>query len=247
MTALLRAEVLKLRTTRGLYGYLIVLVVLTGLGAAGQVSTAHLFERGDPAFQRDMLSQSTVFAALIALLLGILSVTVEWRHGTITRTFLVSPRRWRVLAAKEINGFLLGVGLAILGLVVAIAVIAPVLSHDSASLHVDGAFAARVAEILLAAALWGALGAGVGTLIQHQTGAIVGAIIWVLVVETLLAALLEWAGWKGIADVLPRHALDALAGHEAGLSAAAGGAVGVAYVVVFAALGFLRVRRQDIT
>src|SRR5438046_1583995 len=101
-------EVLKLRTTRGLYGYLIVLVVLTGLGAAGQVSTAHLFERGDPAFQRDMLSQSTVFAALIALLLGILSVTVEWRHGTITRTFLVTPRRWRVLAAKEINGFLLG-------------------------------------------------------------------------------------------------------------------------------------------
>jgi ABC-2 type transport system permease protein len=246
VTSLLRAELLKLRTTRTLYVYLTILVALSAIAAAVQASEAHLFELNDPEFQRDLLSQS-VAAPLIALLLGIVSLTVEWRHGTITRTFLVSPRRWHVLAAKEINAFVLGIGLALLGLVVAIAVAAPLLSHDSTPLQVDGALVGRVGEIILATALWGALGAGVGALIQQQAAALVGAILWILVVESLLAALLDWLDLTWIADVLPRHALDALAGHEAGLSAGAGGAVGVAYVAFFAALALARIRRQDIT
>jgi ABC-2 type transport system permease protein len=246
VTSLLRAELVKLRTTRAFYGYLTVLVALSAIGAAAQASEAHLLELEDPSFQRDLLSQS-VAAPLIALLLGIVSLTVEWRHGTITRTFLVSPRRWRVLAAKEINAFVLGVGLAILGLVVAIAVAAPVLSHDGTPLQVDGALVVRAAEIMLAAALWGALGAGAGALIQHQAAALVGAILWILVIESLLVALVEWADLGWIADALPRHALDALAGNEEGLSAGAGGAIGFAYVVVFAGFALVRIRRQDIT
>ena len=245
MSALLRAELLKLRTTRALYGYLLLLVVLTGIGAAAQATAAHLFELEDPAYQRDLLSQS-VAAPLLALLLGILSATVEWRHGTITRTFLVAPRRWRVLAAKELNAFVLGVVLAVLGLAVAIAVAAPILSRDGSPFVVDGAFVGRIGEILLASALWGALGAGVGLLVQHQAVVLVGTIIWILVVESLLAALLHWAGLQGVADMLPRHALDALAGHENGLSAGAGAAVGALYVCGFAAFAYLRLRRQDI-
>jgi ABC-2 type transport system permease protein len=246
VTALLRAEALKLRTTRTLYGYLLVLVVLSGIGAAAQANAAHLVELEDPSFQRDLLSRA-VAAPLIALLLGIVSVTVEWRHGTITRTLLVSPRRWRVLAAKEVNAFALGVVLALLGLGVTIAVAAPILSRDGTPLQVDRALAGRIGEIVLASALWGALGAGVGALLQHQAGVLVGAIIWVVIVESLAAALLHWAGLQGVADVLPRHALDALAGHEEGLSPGAGGAVGFLYVGLFAILAFLRLRRQDIT
>lgn len=246
MTALLRAEVLKLRTTRAIYGYLLLLVVLSGIAAAAQATAAHLFELEDPAYQRDLLSQADA-ASLIALLLGILSVTVEWRHGTITRTLLVSPRRWRVLVAKEINGLVVGVVLAAIGLAVVIAVAAPILSRDGSPFVVDGAFFGRIGEIVLASALWGALGAGVGALVQHQAAALVGTIIWVLVAETLIEALLHWAGLQGVADVLPRHALDALAGHENGLSPAVGAAVGALYVCGFAALAFLRLRRQDLT
>jgi ABC-type transport system involved in multi-copper enzyme maturation permease subunit len=246
VSALLRAEVLKLGTTRALYGYLFVLVLLTGIAAAAQASEAHVFELDDPPFQRNLLSDA-VAAPLIALLLGIVSVTIEWRHGTITRTLLVSPHRSRVLLAKEVNASLVGVALAVLGVAVALAVAIPVLSGDGTSFVVDGALLARIAEIVLATALWGALGAGVGALVQNQTAALVGAIIFIIVLESLLEALLDWVnlGWLG--DALPRHALDALGGHESGLLPAAGGAIGVGYVVLFAALAWLRVRRQDIT
>lgn len=246
MSALLRAELLKLRTTRAIYGYLLLLVALSAIAAAAQATAAHLLDLQDPAFQRDLLSQSAA-APLLALLLGILSATVEWRHGTITRTFLAAPKRWRVLAAKELNGLAVGVVLAVLAVAVVIAVAAPILSHDGSPFVVDGAFVGRIAEILLASALWGALGAGLGLLVQHQAAALVGTVIWILIAESLLAALLDWAGFRRVADVLPRHALDALAGHESGLSAGAGAAVGLLYVCGFAALAFLRLRRQDIT
>ena len=246
MTALLRAELLKLRTTRAIYGYLLLLVLLSGIGAAAQATAAHLFELKDPAYQRDLLSES-VAAPLLALLLGILSVTVEWRHGTITRTLLVCPRRLRILAAKEVNAFVLGIVLAVLGVAVVIAVAAPILSRDDSPFVVDAAFAGRIGEIILATALWGALGVGVGAVVQHQAAALVGTIVWILIVESLIAALLDWAGLGRVADVLPRHALDALAGHEQGLSPGAGAAIGIAYVCGFAAVAFFRLRRQDIT
>ncbi len=246
MTALVRAELLKLRTTRAIYGYLLLLVAISALRAVALATTAHIFDLEDPSYQRDLLSQS-VAAPLTALLLGILSVTVEWRHGTITRTLLVSPRRWRVLVAKELNASVLGIVLAVLGLAVAISVAAPILSRDGSPFVVDGPFLTRIGEIVLASALWGALGAGVGALVQHQAGALVGAILWIVVVESLADPLLQWIGVPGVADVLPRHALDALAGHEEGLSPAAGGAVGLLYVAAFAVLGFARVRRQDVT
>ena len=246
MTDLLRAEIFKLRTTRALYGYLAVLVFLSGIAAATQASDAELFQLESGDYQRDLLSQS-VAAPLIALLLGMLTVTIEWRHGTITRTLLVAPRRLSVLLAKELNAFVLGVALAVVGTVVAIAVAAPVLSGDGASFVFDGALAGRIVEIVLASALWGALGAGVGAVVQNQTAALVGSIVYIVLVETLLAALFDWVGVDRLGDFLPRHALDALAGHEAGLSAGAGAAIGLAYVVAFALLGWLRVRRQDIT
>jgi ABC-2 type transport system permease protein len=152
-----------------------------------------------------------------------------------------------VLAAKEINAAVLGVVLAVVGTAIALAVAAPVVSSDGASFVFDGALFGRIAAIVLASALWGALGAGVGTLIQNQTAALVGAIIFIVILESLLAALLDWADLHRVGDFLPRHALDALDGHEAGLSPVAGGMVGLAYVAVFALVAWLRVRRQDIT
>jgi ABC-type transport system involved in multi-copper enzyme maturation permease subunit len=247
MSSLLRAELLKLRTTRTAYGYLIVLVALSGIAAAAQASAGHAFELDDPAYQRDLVSQA-IAAPLIALLLGIVLVTVEWRHGTITRTFLVTPRRERVIATKGIAAFLLGVVLAVLAVAVVLVVAAVVFSSDGGSLEVNGALAARIGEIVIAVALWGALGAGVGALVQNQTVALVGAIISIVVLEELLDALLGWAGYGGVADALPGRALGALDGsRQGGLSPAAGGAVGLGYVLLFTTLGWLRVRRQDIT
>jgi len=246
VTRLVGAEFLKLRTTRGWIGYVFALIALTAIGTAGQVGTADQVDLGSDEFQRDVLSSSV--ASLIALLLGITSVTVEWRHGTITRTLLATPRRELFMAAKGIAALVFGVALAVLAVVVVLAVAIPVVVAEDASFTFDGELGTRIGRIVLAAALWGALGAGLGALLKSQTFALVAAIVWMLVLEPLLRALLELVEREGAADFLPGQALGALdGGVEDALSPSAGGIVGLAYVVGFGVLGWLRLERSDIT
>ena len=247
MTRLVGAELLKVRTTRAIIGYIAVLLLLSGFASAAQASAAHLFELTDPEYQRDLLSHS-VAAPLIALLLGIVSVTIEWRHGTITRTFLVTPRRERVLAAKGVAAFLVGVALAVFAIFVVLIVAVPVISGEGTSMQLDGALGERAAEIVLAAGLWGALGVGFGGVVQHQTAALVGAILWVIVFEPLFGALFDWADLEGVADLLPGRALGSLDGQQDdALAPGLGAAVGLGYVALLGGLAWARIVRQDIS
>ncbi len=246
MTTLVAAEFLKLRTTRGWIGYVLALIVLTGIGTAAQAGAAAELDLITPEFQRDLLS-STV-APLIAFLLSITSVTVEWRHGTITRTLLVTPRRERFMLAKEIAGFLAGVVLAVLAVAVVFAVAVPFVVADDASFVLDSSLGARVGRVVLAVALWGALGAAFGALVKSQTFAVVAGILWILLLEALLTLLLGLVDVEGAADFLPAQALGALEGSgQDALSPLAGGIVGLAYVVGVGLLGWLRVERSDVT
>jgi ABC-2 type transport system permease protein len=247
VTELVGAEFLKLRTTRGWIGFVVALVLLSAIYAAVLAGGAAAFRVDDAEFQRDLVSSSVV-AGLIALLVGISSVTAEWRHGTITRTFLAMPRRGRVLLAKGVAALISGAVLAVLGTVVVLAIAIPVLTDEGGSFSLDGEMFGRIGRVVLAAALWGALGVGVGALLKSQTFALTAAIVWVIFAEELLAALLgladvEWAG-----DLLPGRALGSLDGSvDDAVSPLAGGALSVFYVALFGALGYLRVARSDVT
>ncbi len=246
MTTLVGAEFLKLRTTRGWIGYVLALVVLTGIGTAAQVGSAAEVDLGTPEFQRDLVAGS--LASLIAFLVGITSVTVEWRHGTITRTLLVTPRRELHVAAKGIAAFLAGVALAVLAVAVVLAVAIPFIVARDASFVLDSGLGARVGRIVLAAALWGALGAGVGSLLKSQTFALVAGILWILLFEALLTLLLGLVDLDSAADFLPAQALGAFEGSvDDALSPVAGGVVGLAYVVGVSLLGWFRVEHSDVT
>ena len=244
MTNLVRAEFLKLRTTRAWIGYGAALVVISVIGAAGTVGGAADVDLGTPELSRDIIA-SSLFGGFIAFLVGIISVTAEWRHGTITRTFLASPRRERVLVAKGVTMLLLGVGLAMLAIAIVVAVAAPWLVVEGSSLDVDGG---QLVKIVLGAALWGAFGVGVGAVIQSQTAAIVVAILWVLVAETLTQALLGLADLEAVADFLPGQALGAFEeSGDGGLTTWAGGVVALGWVLGMGALGYVRMSRQDVT
>ena len=99
MSALVAAELLKFRTTRTSIGVLLVALGLVALAAAGTVGTAEDTALGTSQLTQDIVS-SALFASLVAFIVGILSVTVEWRHGTVTRTFLVTPRRGRIVPGE---------------------------------------------------------------------------------------------------------------------------------------------------
>ena len=247
MSALVAAELLKLRTTRAWIGYLLAGVALTGIAAAGTVGTAEQTSLGSEELSREILS-SAGFATVLAFVIGIVAVTMEWRHGTVTRTFLVTPRRERVLLAKELFMLLLGAALALLAIVLVLAIAVPWLVVDGSSFETSGTVAYAL-RLIVSTMLWGALGIGVGAVVHSQTPALVGSILWVLVGEALVTALLGLVDLEAVGDYLPGRALSAFdgSGGNGGLSMWPAGAVGVAWVVTLALLGSLRIAREDVT
>ena len=248
MTPLVAAELLKFRTTRTAIGVLLAALGLVAVAAAGTVGTAEDNTLGTSQLTQDTVS-SALFASLVAFIVGILSVTVEWRHGTVTRTFLVTPRRGRVLVAKEIWIAIFSAGLAVLGLVLVLVIAVPWLELRDSSLVLDRDAASLAGRTVIATMLWGALGVGVGAVVQSQTPALVGAILWILLAEVLIGALLGLVDLEGVADYLPGRALSAFDGtiEDDGLPRVAAGAIGLAWVVGLGALGWLRMSRQDVT
>lgn len=247
MNALVRAELLKFRTTRASYVFLFAAGALTVVAVSATVGTAHDDQLGTSGFSRDILSSALV-TTLIIFLVGITSVTSEWRHGTVTRTFLVSPRRWRVIVAKEAWMIALAAFVFVAATLLALAVAVPWLTLQGTSFAVNGHVLGIAGRGVLAAVLWGALGVGVGSVVQNQTAALVGAVLWILPVEALIGGLLTVVDLPSVRDYLPARALAAVDGTTSGgLSLWAALAVVLVYVVGFAALGWLRIQRQDIT
>ena len=246
MTRLVSAELLKFRTTRAGIGFVLAALALVGIGTAGTVGSARQSRLGTAEFSHDLLS-GAVLAAIIVFLVGVICVTSEWRHGTITRTLLVTPRRARVLVAKELWIAILAAILALISLALVVAIAAIWLSLDGSPSLLLGSDQLRYAgRVVLVAMLWGTLGVGVGALVQSQTLAVVGSIIWILLVENLVSGLLGLVHVDGVADYLPGRALFAFDGTEGGLSTWAGGAVAVAWVVALGVAGAWRISRQDI-
>ena len=96
-----RVELRKTFTTRVVWGLLLGFLLLTALNVVAQVIAGSQAtpQQGvppldSPAGIRNVFA-ATVSAAVFSLLLGILSVTSEFRHGTATTTFLAVPRRGR--------------------------------------------------------------------------------------------------------------------------------------------------------
>ena len=249
MIALARSEVLKIRTTRGWWAYLIVIVLLTGIAVAGDTGTAVDADRSQPEFQLGLV-EAAGFAALLALILGITIVTTEFRHGTVTPTFLAAPRREQVLGSKTIAGSIVAVLFGLLALLVVAAVGLPWLSIVGADIHVsDGEIGVRAAQTLLGAVLWALMGVAVGSVVHSQVAALVGALVWVFLGETLLAGLAGLLDVDGAVPYLPFRALDGAdgTGGENLLSYWSAVAVSLGWVALLGAAGVWRTRRRDIT
>jgi len=244
VSRLVAAEALKVVTTRLLLWLGLLLLGLELLVIALHVSQDSLDSLAEARNQRDVVSIAAV-SALIALIVGIVLAAGEYAHGTAAPTFLAAPVRERVVAAKLVVGALAGAVLAAAACAFAWGLAALLLSLRSVSLHLGSGAVLRVLlGTILAAAIAGAMGVGFGSLTQRQTGAIVFAFIWLLVVEPLLAI-------AGIERFAPGHALASVV--EAGtqgsdlLSFGAGLGLSVGYVLGFAILGALVVRGSDVT
>ena len=249
MTRLVHAELLKLWTTRTAR---VVLALAAAGTAALTVAVLTLAGRpGQPALGDDALRQLVGVPngplTLAALLLGILGMAGEFRHGTATLTFLVTPVRGRVVAAKLAAAALAGLAVALVATVVVLAIALPWLPAKGVQVPVaDPGLAARVGGLAAAVALFAVLGTGLGALFRNQFAAVVaGLLLWQGGLEDMVVGVL---GRPGLGRWLPNGAAAALtAPGDATLAIWAGALVLAAYGLVLAVAGGRLVVSRDLT
>ena len=160
VTALVGAEWLKLRSVRSFWGYLAAVVAFAGIGTAGKVGFARPPRTARPRHSSPTSPASPRPAALIALVLGIVVVTGEFRHGDDHADLLATPHRERVLGAKLVFALLGAAALVLLALVVIAVVAVPWLLILGDSITLDGDAGKEAGRALLGALLWAGLGTG---------------------------------------------------------------------------------------
>jgi ABC-2 type transport system permease protein len=140
-----------------------VLLAPAAIAIAAGTASEHLDSVVGPLVVTGLLT------ALVLVSLGVLSTAGEWSHGSIQTTYLLEPRRGRVMAAKALAVALMG---AVVALVAAgISAILLVAMEPSASW--DGAGRAML-MVGVAGATFALIGAGVGAAVGNTPGALTG-------------------------------------------------------------------------
>ncbi len=247
MIAVLRAEFLKQRSTRtnlGLFATMLGLVLLAellhGFGLpARELTTA--------ARQLQVLDPGVIIGTLLAALLGAMSITAEIRHGTIRPTLLVSPGRARVVFAKIWASMLVGAGFGLTAGALAIAASTVALRARGIPIELDpGDYVLPLLGGAAAAALWAAIGVGIGALVRNQVATLVGLCAWLLFVENLLLGDLANIN---LGRYLPGAAAAAISGQkpETPLLAPAVATILLAvYAAAAAITGWMATNRRDV-
>ena len=192
----MRAELLKLTSTRMLRW---MAASTLGIVALNVVMNILVAGRGDAPPLTTAAGVNTVFAAAgtgmtLMLLVGIMSTSGEFRHGTATSTFLGTPRRHRVVLAKAGAAGVAGLGFGALAVLVTLLLGLPWLWSQDAPLGSFSGPSTTFAGSLFLTVAAGILGVGIGTIIRNQTVAIAIGLSWVLVLESLFAGLVPSVG-----------------------------------------------------
>ena len=192
MSPLVRAELLKLRTTR-------TFVALTGVAVGLSLLVVTLSALLDNGFTEDDVRQlfTADFTSLFILLLGVLGMAGEWRHKTITSTILAAPDRLRLLAAKTLSYAVAGAVLSLVVTLVIMLVGTLILSERGETTLGVGDLVDVLWRNLAVAALLGAFGVCIGGLVRNQIVAIVGLLIFSLALEPAVFALAPDVGRFG--------------------------------------------------
>jgi len=110
-----------------------------------------------------------LLSALVLIALGVLSTAGEWSHGSVQTTFLLEPRRGRVMVAK-------GAAVALMGAVVSVVaagISSLVLVASEPSASWDGV-GRGILMVAVAGATFALIGAGVGAAVGNTPGALTG-------------------------------------------------------------------------
>ena len=278
MTSFLRsiaAEFAKIFTTRlwwilalVLFGYIGLLAgglaalfsgLQTGVISPDTVNTGGGDLSGFGSLPPIIYSFASSVGYVFPVLIGALATTGEFRHQTLTPTFLATPRRGVVLGAKTVTLLLVGAAFGLIALAASVGIGGGVMSAFGVdALLLDSETWLLAARTVLAMGLWAAIGVGLGVLVPNQVASIVIVLAFTQFVEPLLrlaASFLEVTAKIG--NFLPGAASDALVGASiftlmnpagaAPLDWWQGGLVLLGYALVATVIGYAVSWKKDVS
>jgi ABC-2 type transport system permease protein len=186
MRGLLASEARKAASTPVTYGFLATILAFTALNTSLSLTdtTANL---DTSAGVRHSFSAGRDFLFLF-IALGAVGAAGEFRHSTAVPTFLATPARWHVLAAKLTAHLGLGAIVAVASVAVQMAVALPWIdAHATAVTPWSATVLEPAIGSILAGAAYSALGVAVGMLVRNQIVALAVTLGWFAVAEGALA------------------------------------------------------------
>lgn len=238
----LQADLLRLRSTRTVALYALV---MAGLTAFVVVITAVTAGSGDfeplssLSTQTTMVTNGTV-AVVLAMFLGAVTLSGELRHKTIVPTLLAKPSRGVVVASTAIATGVAGLFLGLVATIAAVGGTYAVLlaTGTEVAITVDTWLAPAFGTIG-AAALAAVVGVGLGGIVRNQAFAVAAIAVLLFVIEPLLLSFAP-----DVATWMPSSVSSAVAaagdGTDPGLVPAIAALLGYGVVTVAGAWAVLR-------
>lgn len=256
---LLASELRKVIYVRANWGILIAAILLSALSTS---ITVPILQADDgnafgislsTTMGADAVYANAVSGYIFAIILGVILMAGEFRHGTAVATFLTSPKRSRVILAK------LGVGAIASSVLMLASSLAGLLAGwialqtvENAGTPSEGLFLNLILASVLAGVVLGMIGLAIGTLIRNQMLAIVATLIYLFVIDPLLLSLAPDAGKylpTGLITAMLNLDIDAPEfGVDTSLYLAPLAAAGVLVAIgaVFAGVAMLTSLRRDV-
>jgi ABC-type transport system involved in multi-copper enzyme maturation permease subunit len=239
MRDLVRAEILKLRTTRGAFLLLLGAVAINIFTVVAPGEDA-LREFAQPLHEQQAVLIVSMLMRILLLALGIRAVTEEFRHGTITPTLLAAPRRQKLVVAKAI-------AVAGAGTLFALVTVTTLLASMNVMANLNDLTVAPLEEswrtlvgALTVGVIWPVVGLGVGLLVRSAVAATVGGVVWLMGLEQMIGGRLGDAG-----DFLPGEAGLAATIAPSSRALGIGSLALLAWALVTSVGGALILKRRD--
>jgi ABC-2 type transport system permease protein len=190
----LRSEWIKLRTVR--MNTVLSLIAIAFPLVVTVLTTALVNERDMQS--RDLVGLVSGTSVITGMLLGVIGaagITGEFGFGTIRPTFAATPRRGRVIIAKGIVTVLVAIVVEMAVVVLCFGIGSAILNSrgGDVSLAAAGSARAGLIGVVVFAAIVSLLGFGIGLLLRSTPAAVAVLLLWPLVAEGIIGALLAAA------------------------------------------------------
>ncbi len=222
MTAAVRAELLKIQTTK-LWWIMLICVFVLGAGyailpAAIAVLQASTIPGSPPPFDdpgtlRSVYNGGNTLSRILALVIGIMSMGGEYRHKTMATTYLATPHRFRVVAAKAVSLVIFGLIYGVFSVLAGFLVSMPFVIIKKGSFFLQRGDTWRSLLLgVISIALWTLIGMGIAILVRNMILAMLIGIGFAYILEPTLSAVLFFKQWDTGLNLLPSGATNAMLG-----------------------------------